>query len=79
MISATMPISDMKNPNSCIPELAIVFPLIRKVSLPGFYQSSLLGRSINCAGADGKDEPSRGSSFWNRHARCGRCRGEVGA
>lgn len=24
MISATMPISDMKNPNSCIPEFAIV-------------------------------------------------------
>lgn len=27
---------------------------------------------MNCAGADGENEPSWGSSFWNRHVRCGR-------
>lgn len=70
MISATMPISDMKKPNSCIPELAIAFALIGKVSLPGFCQSSLLGRSIICAGADGKkmsqaEVPLSGTGMWD--------------
>lgn len=57
MISATMPIRDMKNPSSCIPELAILFPLFRKVSLPWFFLSPVLKRWRNGAGADRESEP----------------------
>lgn len=46
MINATMPISDMKNPKSCIPELAIVFPSYQE-SLPSWVLSVLSSRKIS--------------------------------